>query len=88
MTPIRFKMNPSNVRHLTRNTGGEGITPENIEQAGRTYVRATVTAEAGYALIDAARVIGRSIWTLAYLGALAVLCIAIWKYAPAILRYV
>ena len=72
-------------RYATRT--GQAITAQQIETAGKTYTSAAVKIAALHALIDAARVMGRTIWKLAVIASVGTAALWLHLHWASVLRW-
>lgn len=63
------------------------VTEGQLETAGRAYVHATVWSAAAHAVIDAARVVGRTIWKVTTWTAVGFAALWVVKHLPEILAW-
>lgn len=53
---------------------------QTIEKIGNTTTRASVAIAAGHAIIDASRVVGRTVWNIATVTAVATAALWLWLH--------
>jgi hypothetical protein len=63
------------------------VTEGQIETAGKAYVKASVWTMAAEALIDGARLVGRTVWILGTYAAVILVGLWAFKHWPAIMRW-
>lgn len=63
------------------------LTEGQIETAGRAYVKASVWTMAAEAIIDGARLVGRTVWILSTYAAVIAAGLWVYKHWPAIMRW-
>lgn len=78
---------PERTLHRIVQRPGRLATEGQIETAGRAYVHATVWSAAAHALIDGARLVGRTLWLMAALAAIATATAWLYKHWPAVIRW-
>lgn len=66
---------------------GHVVTEGQIETAGKTYTKASVATAALLAVIDAGRVMGRTLWRAITLAAAGLATLWVLQHLPAILAW-
>lgn len=78
---------PERMVHRILERTGHIVTEGQIETAGKTYVQASVWTAAAYAVIDGARLVGRTLWILATLASIGFAGTWLYLHWPQVVRW-